>query len=156
MERLRYPLLHARKPDLNLLDVVMPGGDGFSVCEQVRKLPGGERIPVCMMTGLEDAESIRRAYQSGATDFITKPVNWLILGHRVQYILRASKAFDDVSRAESKSRALLGAIPDGMLRISREGPSSSPGDLPMPVFRPLPKGVRPLSSGFSRRSWPSS
>ena len=57
----------------------------------------------------------------GATDFITKPINWLILGYRVRYILRASKAFDDVSRAESKSRALLGAIPDGMMRISSEG-----------------------------------
>ena len=109
------------KPDLILLDVMMPRMDGFSVCEQVRKLPGQERTPVCMMTGLDDTASIQRGYKAGATDFITKPINWLILGHRVRYILRASKAFDDVSRSESKSRALLGAIPDGMLRISNEG-----------------------------------
>ena len=114
-------LLSSVKPDLILLDVMMPGMDGFSVCEQVRRLPGGERMPVCMMTGLEDTESIHRAYQAGATDFLTKPINWLILGHRVHYILRASRAFEDVYRAESKSRALLGVIPDGMLRISNEG-----------------------------------
>ena len=96
-----------------------------------------------MMTGLEDTESIHRAYQAGATDFITKPINWLILGYRVRYILRASKAFDDVYRAESKSRALLGAIPDGMMRISSEGAvlesrgSAEYGSLPR-----SPKGFR--------------
>jgi diguanylate cyclase (GGDEF)-like protein/PAS domain S-box-containing protein len=114
-------VLAAVKPDLILLDVMMPGIDGFSVCEQVRRFPDYERMPVCMMTGLDDSESIHRAYESGATDFITKPINWLILGHRVRYVLRASKAVDDLRREESKSRALLGAIPDGMLRISREG-----------------------------------
>ena len=114
-------VLASVKPDLILLDVMMPKMDGFSVCEQVRRLPGLERTPVCMMTGLDDTASIHRGYQAGATDFITKPINWLILGHRVRYILRASKAFDDVLRSESKSRALLGVIPDGMLRISSEG-----------------------------------
>ncbi|MHB8909458.1 MAG: two-component system response regulator [Syntrophales bacterium] len=127
--------LRTRKPDLILLDVMMPGVDGFSVCKQVRELPGRERIPVCMMTGLEDTESIHRAYQSGATDFITKPINWLILGHRVHYILRASKAFDEIHHAESKSRALLGAIPDGILRVSRGGmviESRGPAELGLP------------------------
>ncbi|SEL96401.1 PAS domain S-box-containing protein/diguanylate cyclase (GGDEF) domain-containing protein [Syntrophus gentianae] len=114
-------LLSPLKPDLILLDVMMPEMDGFSTCEQIRRSPGQERIPICMMTGLDDTGSIHHAYQVGATDFITKPINWLLLGYRVRYMLRASKAFDDVYRAESKSRALLGAIPDGMLRISSDG-----------------------------------
>jgi diguanylate cyclase (GGDEF)-like protein/PAS domain S-box-containing protein len=129
-------VLTTLKPDLILLDVMMPGMDGFSVCEQVRRLPGRERIPVCMMTGLDDTESIHRAYRAGATDFITKPINWPILGHRVRYILRACKAVDDVYRAESKSRALLGAIPDGMVRISREGgiiESRGPAEIGLPT-----------------------
>ena len=134
-------LLNSLKPDLILLDVMMPGIDGFSVCEQVRALPGGERLPVCMMTGLEDTESIHRAYQVGATDFITKPINWLILGYRMRYILRASAAFDDVYRAESKSRALLGAIPDGMMRTSSEGAIlESRGVAGMGLF-PVAEGV---------------
>jgi len=114
-------LLSTLKPDLILLDVVMPELDGFSTCEQIRKCPGRERIPICMITGLEDTGSIHRAYQVGATDFITKPINWPLLGYRVHYMLRVSRAFDDVYRAESKSRALLTAIPDGMLRISHDG-----------------------------------
>jgi diguanylate cyclase (GGDEF)-like protein/PAS domain S-box-containing protein len=82
--------LHARTPDLVLLDVQMPGVDGFSVCEAIRALPGGADVPVVMMTGLEDVDSIRRAYEAGATDFVTKPLQWLILAHRVRYLLRAS------------------------------------------------------------------
>lgn len=135
-------VLAAVKPDLILLDVMMPRMDGFSVCEQVRRLPGLERTPVCMMTGLDDTASIHRGYQAGATDFITKPINWLILGHRVRYILRASKAFDDVLRSESKSRALLGAIPDGMLRISNEGIVLESRGVADAGLSPFGKGLR--------------
>ena len=67
-------LLRARVPDLVLLDVEMPGLDGFGVCEEIRRLPGGASLPVVMMTGREDVESIRRAYEAGATDFLTKPI----------------------------------------------------------------------------------
>ncbi len=114
-------LLAGLKPDLILLDVMMPKVDGYSVCEQLRRLPGLERTPVCMMTGLNDTASIQRGYYTGATDFITKPINWLILGQRVKYMLRASKAFEGVWQSESKSRAILGALPDTLLRISNEG-----------------------------------
>jgi diguanylate cyclase len=77
--------------DAVLLDVMMPNGmDGFAVCSEFKKLPGGEHMPVLMMTGLEDLESINRAFEAGATDFITKPVNTALLGHRVRYMLRAS------------------------------------------------------------------
>jgi hypothetical protein len=79
----------------------------------------------------------------GATDFITKPINWLFLGYRVRYILRASKAFDDVLRAESKSRALLGAIPDGMLRVSSEGVILETRGSPDIGLVPVAEGVRP-------------
>ncbi len=70
------------QPDLILLDVNMPGVDGFTVCEQVRAQPATQHTPILMMTGLEDVESINRAYEVGASDFITKPVNWLLLRYR--------------------------------------------------------------------------
>ena len=77
--------------DAILLDVVMPNGmDGYACCKQVRSLPKGQYVPVLMMTGLEDLESINRAFEVGATDFITKPINSPLLGHRVRYMLRAS------------------------------------------------------------------
>ncbi len=114
-------MLAAESPDIVLLDVVMPGMDGFEVCRGLRKMAGKETTPVLMMTGLDDTDSIQRAYDVGATDFIMKPINWLILGHHVQYILRASRAFDALYKSEARSKALLGAIPDGMVRIARDG-----------------------------------
>lgn len=108
-------------PDIILLDVTMPEMDGFTVCASVRRMPAGERVPVLIMTGLDDMESIHRAYNAGATDFITKPINWVILGHRVRYILRASMAIDRLFRSEAKNRALLDAIPDMMFRIGKDG-----------------------------------
>ncbi len=77
-------------PWLVLLDVMMPGMDGFEVCRRLRESEDHSRIPVMMLTGLDDTESIRRAYDAGATDFFTKPVNWMILAERVRYMLRAA------------------------------------------------------------------
>lgn len=114
-------LLNQCEPDLILLDVMMPEIDGFTFCEKLRAMPDKQRTPVLMMTGLEDTESIRRAYNVGATDFITKPINWLILGYHVHYILRASKTLDELIKSESKNAALLNAMPDSMLRVSRDG-----------------------------------
>ena len=84
-------LFKSSKADAVLLDVIMPGGiDGFTTCEQLKKLPDAQHIPVLMMTGLEDLESVNRAFESGATDFITKPLNIPLLAHRVRYMLRSA------------------------------------------------------------------
>ena len=92
--------------DLILLDVVMPGLDGFETCRRLRATPLGERLPVLMMTGLNDVESIEKAYDAGATDFITKPVQWGLLVHRVRYGLRAASAAHELQRGrESLARA---------------------------------------------------
>lgn len=104
-----------------LLDVLLPDGDGFSLCAEFLQDPRGRDLPIAMVTGLDDVESISLAYQSGATDFITKPVSWGTLPYRIQYILRASSAFIDLSVSESKTRALLSAIPDIIMRIQRDG-----------------------------------
>jgi len=108
-------------PDIVMLDVMMPVADGFEVCAEIRRHPHGNLTPILMATGLDDFESIQRAYDAGATDFVTKPINWLILGHRVRYMLRASESIDALQRSEAKNRALLNAVPDLMLRVSRTG-----------------------------------
>jgi len=89
-------------PDLVCLDVRMPGLDGFSVCERIRENPATRHTPVLMMTGLEDVESITRGYECGATDFITKPANWPIVGHRVRYVLRAYERSQELWRSEQR------------------------------------------------------
>src|SRR5882672_7765138 len=94
--------MQAGLPDLVLMDVGMPVMDGFAACAALRGLPGGDRVPVIMMTGLEDTESIERAFEVGATDFITKPINWAVLPHRVRYMLRASSAINDLQQNERR------------------------------------------------------
>jgi diguanylate cyclase (GGDEF)-like protein len=78
--------------DLVLLDVMMPGLDGYEVCRRIRAAPEGASVPILMLTGLNDTASIELAYGHGATDFITKPINWTLLSHKVRYALRASTA----------------------------------------------------------------
>ena len=100
-------------PDIILLDVVMPGMDGFATCAAIRKLPGGAAVPILIMTGLDDVRSIATAYDAGATDFVTKPWNALVLSHRVRYMLRASQAVAELleremSLAEAQRIAHLG------------------------------------------------
>ncbi len=89
-------------PDLVMLDVLMPIRDGFDVCAALRSLPERAETPVLMMTGLEDADAVDRAYAVGATDFITKPIRWHLLAHRVRYILRATKAVAALATSQAK------------------------------------------------------
>lgn len=90
--------IEQRRPDLVLLDVMMPGMDGYQVCRTLRERPELARIPVIMLTGLDDTASIERAYECGATDFIAKPINAALLTYRVRYALRASRMVDEIER----------------------------------------------------------
>jgi diguanylate cyclase (GGDEF)-like protein len=77
------------RPDLILVDAVMPILDGFEFCEQLKNL--GERLtPILMITSLDDNDSVDRAFASGATDYITKPINLPILRQRVRNLVRQS------------------------------------------------------------------
>jgi diguanylate cyclase (GGDEF)-like protein len=98
------------RPDLILMDVMMPQMDGYAACAAIRSLPGGGLVPVLMMTGGHDVESIRKAYLAGATDFTTKPINGTLLGHRATYLIRAGRAFGELHRAEAENRELLQAL----------------------------------------------
>ena len=91
-------------PDLVLLDVNLPKADGFSVCARIRHLPAGANTPVMMMTGADDVDAIHRAYDVGATDFITKPLNWVLLGYRLRYVLRASRTREHLAVSEAHLR----------------------------------------------------
>ena len=116
------------KPDVVILDVVMSPVDGFTACAQLRAMPEGADLPVLMITGLDDTESIERAYEVGATDFLAKPINWALLGHRVRYMHRASIALNDLRAsqrqlAEAQHIACLGSwelVDDEQIVCSRE------------------------------------
>ncbi|MEJ7807057.1 MAG: EAL domain-containing protein [Telluria sp.] len=108
-------------PDLILMDVDMPNMDGFSACRDIRALDTGATVPIIMVTGGDDIEAVTNAYEVGATDFVSKPINWPILGHRVLYVLRASDAIVRLRIADAHNRAVLAAIPDTFFRLSKEG-----------------------------------
>lgn len=89
------------RPDIILLDVMMPDVDGFATCRRLREHAQGRHTPIVMITGLDDDESIQRAYEAGATDFVVKPINWPILAHRVRYVLRASNALENLAKSDA-------------------------------------------------------
>ena len=96
-------LAHFResKPDIILLDVEMPGLNGYDACRQIRANPGGQHVPIVMMTGHEDADSVDRAYEAGATDFVSKPMNFAILVHRVRHLLKTTETSAELRRSQA-------------------------------------------------------
>jgi len=106
--------------DMVMLDVDMPGLSGYDVCAALR-LEAGPLLPIVMVTGFDDFRSVDAAYNAGATDFIAKPINWTLLGHRVRYLLRAYQAVLDLRTAEARNTALLTALPDLLFELDIEG-----------------------------------
>jgi signal transduction histidine kinase len=86
------------RPDLILLDVLMPGLDGFETCRRIRALPGGTNIPILFLTALGDLGTHKAALDSGADDFLTKPINRTELLIRVRSLLRIKALSDEQAR----------------------------------------------------------
>ncbi len=86
----------AYKPDLILLDVMMPGMDGFEACAKLKKEPELAHIPVVMVTALSDKADRLKGLESGADDFITKPINDTSLFARVKSLIRIKTLLDEL------------------------------------------------------------
>ncbi|MFQ5524813.1 MAG: putative bifunctional diguanylate cyclase/phosphodiesterase [Thermoanaerobaculia bacterium] len=89
-------------PDLILLDVALPDRSGFDVCRTVRELPGGHSVPIVIMTGLDDPDTIKQAYTSGASDFAVKPLNWTVLSNRLSLLIEADRACRKLAASQIK------------------------------------------------------
>lgn len=104
-----FEMALAHRPDLMLIDVVMPGMDGFTLCEKIRATPQISRTPLILVTSLEEPNSVETGFHAGANDFLVKPILWPLLGYRVQFALRAAKMEQDLrdahDEAETASRA---------------------------------------------------
>ncbi len=90
-------------PDIILLDVMMPGMDGFEVCEQIKANPNLMHIPVVMVTALSDTSDRVRGLEAGADDFLTKPVNDIALFARVRSLIRLKMMMDELRLREATS-----------------------------------------------------
>lgn len=93
------------KPDLILLDAIMDQMDGFKLCQLIRENPDTTDLPIIMTTGLDDIDSINHAFNSGANDFILKPINYTILNHRLNFMLRAGQDAADLRHSKQQLTA---------------------------------------------------
>jgi len=100
--RQAYELFQEIKPELVILDVVMPEMDGFETCRKIRSSATGKHIPILMLTALDNIDAVNQAYRDGATDFLTKPVNWTLLGHKVNYLLRTAQISQTLALRETE------------------------------------------------------
>jgi len=98
--------VQAERPDIVLLDIMMPGMDGFEVCRRLRKSPETAHIPIIMVMALSEQEDRVRGLEAGADDFLTKPIQDEALFSRLRSLLRLKMVLDELKLREETSREL--------------------------------------------------
>ena len=100
-------------PDIVLLDVMMPGMDGFEVCRRIKSNPASAHLPVVMVTALDQVSDRIQGLEAGADDFLTKPVNDVALFARVRSLVRLKTMVDELRLRQATGESMgLGDSPD--------------------------------------------
>lgn len=99
-----------QQPDAILLDAILPGIDGFTCCSQLRTFPNSDHIPVLMLTVLDDPDVVEQAFAVGATDYITKPIHWAVLRHRLRRLLQQSQLYKQLEEANRELQRLANLV----------------------------------------------
>ncbi|RZJ03907.1 MAG: response regulator, partial [Brevundimonas sp.] len=102
----------AERPDIILLDVMMPGMDGFETCRRLKADPVTRHIPVVLVTALDGREDKIKGLGVGADDFVTKPIDDVILFARVKSLVRLKAVMDELQEREESGRR-MGVDTDG-------------------------------------------
>ena len=105
-------------PNLVLLDAMMPKMNGFDCCKKLKLLPGSAYTPILMITGLDDETSVNWAFDSGASDFITKPIRWTVLRQRVRVHLENNQLYQQLAKANKKLTQL--ASVDDLTKLANQ------------------------------------
>ncbi len=108
-----FDLFLKDRPSAVLLDGEMPVMSGYEACQRIREAEVDFVTPILMITGTDDSTSAKRAFNSGATDFLTKPINWSAFPYRLDHILRANDAHNEIA-------GLMRGIPDRILILDRD------------------------------------
>ena len=108
-------------PDIVLLDVMMPGMDGFEVCERIKRNPISQHIPVVMVTALDQPSDRVKGIEAGADDFLTKPLNDIALFARVRSLVRLKMMTDEL-RMRDRTGQKLGIIEEDEIVADLEKP----------------------------------
>ncbi len=107
-------------PDIILLDVMMPGMDGFETCRRIKADPASAHIPVVLVTALDGREDRIKGLEAGADDFVTKPIDDVVLFARVKSLARLKMIMDELREREESGRR-LGVASDGAGRLRGSG-----------------------------------
>jgi diguanylate cyclase (GGDEF)-like protein/PAS domain S-box-containing protein len=83
-------------PDMILMDVCLPGASGIEICRQIRQTTDYATLPILLVTANSDREIVRDGYEAGATDFLTKPLDWNLFTHRAEYLVQAGRAMGEL------------------------------------------------------------
>jgi sigma-B regulation protein RsbU (phosphoserine phosphatase) len=102
-------------PDLVLLDIMMPGMDGYEVCRRLRQQPGTAEVPIMFLSSLEDVREKARGFEAGANDYLTKPFEMLEVKARVRSLLKAKAYGDSVKEQMASELRVAREIQMGML-----------------------------------------
>ncbi len=116
-------MLAAERPDLVLLDVMMPGMSGYDVCREIRADPAHAMLPVVLVTALDPAEERAKGLDAGADDFLSKPVSQAELLARVRSLLRIKSLYDELLRQRGElaelNRTLEQRVADGVSQLEK-------------------------------------
>ncbi|MEZ7891448.1 MAG: PAS domain S-box protein [Candidatus Wallbacteria bacterium] len=108
------------RPDIILIDAMMPIIDGITLCSKIRELPEGKYVPILMVTSLDDDKIIEMAYNAGATDFVTKPIQFAILRQRIKRILSITNSEMLLAKSIETADSITKIIKDGIITIDGE------------------------------------
>ncbi|HTX49882.1 MAG TPA: PleD family two-component system response regulator [Caulobacteraceae bacterium] len=110
----------AERPDLVLLDVMMPGMDGFEVCRRLKNEPATRHIPVVLVTALDGRGDRITGLEAGADEFLTKPIDDILLFARVKSLTRLKLVIDELRQREASGRR-IGVIAGAAARLGGSG-----------------------------------
>ena len=117
--------LAADRPDMVLLDVMMPGMSGYEACAAIRADPAHAMLPVVLVTALDPAKERAKGLEAGADDFLTKPLNQAELLARVKSLLRIKSLYDEVTRQKDElaqwNRTLEERVAEGVEQLEKVG-----------------------------------
>jgi adenylate cyclase len=146
-------LVRAEPFDVILLDVLMPGLDGYEVLDQLKKDPKLRHIPVVMVTALDDVESAVRCIELGADDYLPKPIDPIVLGARINAGLTKKRLHDlemeHVEEVDRLNRRLEARVEEQMAELVRTGELKR--FMPHQVAEGLLAGQLAATEGFERR-----
>lgn len=109
------------RPDIVLLDLDMPGLDGFEILTRLRGDPAHARTPIVVLVRGEDTAAIDRAFEGGASGFAVKPINWRLLSYQIRYLNRAYQAERALAEGRRRARSDAAEAADALDRLADAG-----------------------------------